>query len=165
MLDLTVGVLNSCNTRQSHYRAKNTFLLLKNWRSWKEIFFLNLRSRILFPHSTEMWTLVQPLFRKSSRNFPSFGDSQWVTAICWELTCNGLVYHPGGAKDSYPLIITETGDKNRLQWATWLGKGLLYYPLPLAVCERCVLRIYLKVATHYGSKENWSRFMIHRAPY
>ena len=35
------------------------------------------------------------------------------TSVCRELTCNGLVSHPGGVKESYPLNTTETGDKHR----------------------------------------------------
>ena len=35
------------------------------------------------------------------------------TSICWELTCDGLVSHPGGVKDSDPLNTTETGDTVR----------------------------------------------------
>ena len=35
------------------------------------------------------------------------------TSVCWELTCDGLVSHPGEVKDSHPLNTTETGDKRR----------------------------------------------------
>ena len=37
-----------------------------------------------------------------------------IYSICWELTCDGLVSHPGGVKDSYSLNTTEIGDKRRL---------------------------------------------------
>ena len=33
------------------------------------------------------------------------------TSICWELTCDGVVSHSGGVKDSHPLNTTETRDK------------------------------------------------------
>ena len=36
------------------------------------------------------------------------------TSICWELTWNGLMSHPGGVKDSHPLKTTETGNKHLL---------------------------------------------------
>ena len=36
------------------------------------------------------------------------------SSICWELTCDGLVSHPGGVKDPHALNTTETGDKRRL---------------------------------------------------
>ena len=36
------------------------------------------------------------------------------TCVCWELTCDGLVSHPGKVKDTHPLHTTETGDKRRL---------------------------------------------------
>lgn len=32
--------------------------------------------------------------------------------LYWELTCNGLVSHPGGVYDSHPLSTTETRDKH-----------------------------------------------------
>ena len=30
-----------------------------------------------------------------------------------ELTCDGLVFRPGGVKDSHPLNTTENGDKRQ----------------------------------------------------
>ena len=38
-----------------------------------------------------------------------------MSSICWELTCDRLVSHPGGVKDSHPLNTTEIGDKRRLR--------------------------------------------------
>ena len=35
------------------------------------------------------------------------------TSFWWELTCDGLVYHPEGVKDSHPFNTRETGDKRR----------------------------------------------------
>ena len=32
------------------------------------------------------------------------------TSVCWDLTCDGLVSHPGEVEDSRPLNTTETGD-------------------------------------------------------
>ena len=37
------------------------------------------------------------------------------TSIFWELTCNGLVSHPGGDKDSYLLNTNETGSIGHLR--------------------------------------------------
>ena len=60
----------------------------------------------------------------------------WGTKMSWELTCDGLVSHAGGVKDSHPLNITETGDKRRrkeftlaskyktLRWCGVLFRGL-----------------------------------------
>ena len=56
------------------------------------------------------------------------------TSICWELTCDGLVSHPGGIKDSHPLNTTETGDKRRLHGPldckgfSFLSIILYFYP-------------------------------------
>ena len=32
------------------------------------------------------------------------------TSVWWELTCDGLVSHPGGVKDPHLLNTTETGE-------------------------------------------------------
>ena len=34
------------------------------------------------------------------------------TSICWELTFDGLVPHPGEVEDPHLLNTTETGDKS-----------------------------------------------------
>ena len=47
------------------------------------------------------------------------------TSICWELTCDGLVSHPGEVKDSHLLNTTETGVKR------WLTKDLVKDKAPL----------------------------------
>ena len=58
--------------------------------------------------------------------FHPYGVGKMSTSFCWGLTCDGLVSRPGGVNDSHPLNTTETGDKHRLRWATWLGKGFSF---------------------------------------
>ena len=45
--------------------------------------------------------LCSLLFHLSQLSFPSFRGMLMSTSVCWKLTCDGLVSHPGG----------ETGDK------------------------------------------------------
>ena len=51
------------------------------------------------------------------------------TSICWELTCDGLVSHPRGVKDSHLLNTTETGDKYRLLAINDLALVVAGFPL------------------------------------
>ena len=45
------------------------------------------------------------------------------TSGCWELTCDGLVSHPGEVKDSHPFNTTETEDKRLLHVGHLALKG------------------------------------------
>lgn len=45
------------------------------------------------------------------------------TSLCWGLTCDRLVSHPGGINDSHPLSTTITGEKRRPYAPSWHGKG------------------------------------------
>ena len=50
------------------------------------------------------------------------------TSVCWELTGDGLVSHPGEVKDSHPLNTTETGAKHRHHGPHGsAGKGFSFY--------------------------------------
>ena len=61
--------------------------------------------------SSAPWQFAKPTFH--------------CTSVCWELTCDVLVSHPGGVKDSHLLNTTEIRDKRRLDpWAAWLVKDL-----------------------------------------
>ena len=66
-------------------------------------------------------------FSKADSAFHPYGDGKMTSSFCWGLTCDGLGSRPGGVNDAHPLNTMETGDKSRLQWATWLGKGYLVF--------------------------------------
>ena len=52
------------------------------------------------------------------------------TSVCWEITCDGLISHPGGVKGSHPLNTKETGDKRQLHGP--LGSQMIWLSLALA---------------------------------
>ena len=65
------------------------------------------------------------------------------TSICWELTCDGLVSHPGGVKDSHPITLTtETGETKTVPtpWATCLIKDLASLASLATMRLVCVVR-------------------------
>ena len=70
--------------------------------------------RFEFPALQRFKYLCDLLFCLSQLSFPSFRGRLMSTSICWELTCDGLVSHPEGVKDSHLLTTTETGDRHRL---------------------------------------------------
>ena len=38
-----------------------------------------------------------------------------TTSACWEITCDGLMSHPGKVEDSHPHNTTENGDKHNFE--------------------------------------------------
>ena len=63
---------------------------------------------------------VDLLLVKVDSAFHPYGVGKMSTSFCWGLTCDKLVSRPREVNDSHPLNTTETGDRCRLQWATFL---------------------------------------------
>ena len=49
------------------------------------------------------------------------------TSVCWELICDGLVFHPGRVQDSHLLNSIETGDKCRLHTLAYIYSVQIRY--------------------------------------
>lgn len=52
----------------------------------------------------------------------------------WELTCDGLVSHPGYVNYSHSLSTTETRGRRQPYAASWLEEGFNYFQL--TACKR-----------------------------
>lgn len=65
------------------------------------------------------------------------------TSMHWELTCDGLMFHPGGVDDSHSLSTMKNGDKHRPYMPSWFGEGFNFIymnvQVPLLTCPLTIL--------------------------
>ena len=67
------------------------------------------------------------------------------TNICWELTCDGLVSHPGEVKDSHPLNTTETNSRTGLRKELVFTSAKNQFGLLLVIKNKFFIRLKLLV--------------------